>query len=300
MTPVAQRTDAAATVPRPVRGKTVTRYSVLRWVFLGFWLTVTLVPLVVLVLQSLARLNSDANAIGWPHHFDLSSYSQAFKYGRLGAAYAGSAIVVGGSVLAAVVMGAFAAYPLARKKHWVVSGITLLLIASFVLPPALSIVPLYAELRGFHLLGSYWGLVLVYTASLFPWSTFMYLGFIRAIPRELEEAARVDGASPLRVFLHVVFPLLRPVTTSVAIILGLFIWNDFFTPFVFLTGSKTTVARAIYELGSGTSSGAIQSIVTPFPVIFAGVIVTTIPVLILFFALQRHFVSGLTRGAVKG
>lgn len=271
----------------------------LRWGFIGIWSILTFVPLLILVLQSVSGLTAPANIVGLGSSRDFSNYRRAVVEGHLGQAYEGSIVVVGVSVIAAVILGSLAAYPLARRRNALYGAITFALVSSFVLPPALSIVPLYTEMRGLHLIGSYFSLILLYTASLFPWSTFMYLGFIRALPIELEEAARVDGASRLQVYFRIVLPLLRPVTASVAIILGLFIWNDFFNPFVFLTGAETTVARAVYELGNGSMSG-LQVLVTPFPLVFAAIIVTTLPLVLLFFALQRQFVSGLTRGAIKG
>ena len=144
-------------------------------------------------------------------------------------------------------------------------------------------------MNSFGLVGSYIGIILLYTGIWMPFSVFLYTGFARALPKEYEEASIVDGASTLRTFRRVVFPLLRPVTGTVAIFTGLIIWNDFFLSLIFLNGTnKTPLPVAVY-----TFVGAFAS---RWNLVFAAVIVSLTPVLIFFLLAQRQLIRGFTGG----
>jgi raffinose/stachyose/melibiose transport system permease protein len=135
-------------------------------------------------------------------------------------------------------------------------------------------------------------MILLYTGLLMPFSVFLYTGFIRALPRDYEEAASVDGAGHARIFGQVVFPLLRPITATVAILTGLIVWNDFFTQLVFVGGSANeTLPVAVYS--------AVGAYATQWSVVFAAVVIAVIPVLIAYFFSQRHLIRGFT-GGTKG
>jgi raffinose/stachyose/melibiose transport system permease protein len=137
------------------------------------------------------------------------------------------------------------------------------------------------------------GLVLFNVGYYVPFGVFVFTGFTRSIPVELEEAAAIDGAGRFRVFWRIVFPLLRPATASVLIFLGVWIWNDFIDPLVILgPGQGTTITTGIYR--------AIGQYQADFGTVFALMFLATLPVLIFYLALQKHFVKGLTGGATKG
>ena len=164
-----------------------------------------------------------------------------------------------------------------------------LFVLAIILPFQLGLVPTYAVMRDFGLVGSYLGIILLYTGIWMPFSVFLYTGFVMALPKEYEEASRVDGASSLRTFRRVVFPLLRPVTGTVAIFTGLIIWNDFFLSLIYLNGTnKTPLPVAVY-----TFVGAFAS---RWNLIFAAVIVSLLPIMIFFLVAQRHLIRGFTGG----
>jgi raffinose/stachyose/melibiose transport system permease protein len=122
-----------------------------------------------------------------------------------------------------------------------------------------------------------------------PLTVFLYTGFIRAMPREYEEAAQVDGAGAGRTYLRVVFPLLLPVTGTVAIICGLIVWNDFFTPLIFLGGSKNgTLPLAVYSF--------VGEFASQWNLIFAAVIISLIPIMAFFLIAQKQMIRGFTGG----
>jgi raffinose/stachyose/melibiose transport system permease protein len=161
-----------------------------------------------------------------------------------------------------------------------------------LLPFQLALLPLYQLIRDLRLLGTLWSLVLFYSGLQVPFATFLYMGFLRVIPREYEEAALIDGAGLLSVFWRVVFPLLRPVTGTVVILNAIFIWNDFLTPFLYLSGSdQQTIPVAVF--------GFIGQYVSQWNLVFAGLVIAMLPILAIYFFMQRHIIKGFA-GGLKG
>lgn len=204
-----------------------------------------------------------------------------------------SLIVTSLSILVLTVLSAMLGHYLARTKAWWVRGVTLLLLSGLMIPPQVILLPITRVLRALELMGTVQGLVLFNVGYYIPFGVFVFAGFTRTIPIELEEAAALDGASRFQAFWLVVFPLLRPATASVMIFLGVWIWNDFLNPLIILgPGRGTTITTGIYR-----SIGQYQS---DFGAMFALMFLATLPVLIFYLALQRNFIKGLTGGAVKG
>ena len=197
------------------------------------------------------------------------------------------------SVLILTVLSAMLGHYLARTRNRWTRALTLLLLCGLMIPPQVILIPITDVLRFTHLMATLQGLVLFNVGYYVPFGIFVFMGFIRGVPAELEEAAMIDGASRMQVFWRIVFPLLRPATASVMIFLGVWIWNDFIDPLIILGPSQgTTVTTGIYR-----SIGQYQA---DFGSVFALMFLATLPVLIFYLALQRHFVKGLTSGASKG
>jgi raffinose/stachyose/melibiose transport system permease protein len=144
-------------------------------------------------------------------------------------------------------------------------------------------------MRDLGLIGSVWSLILFYSGLQVPFATFLYVGFLRALPTDYEEAAMLDGCSPIRAFTHVVFPLLRPITGTVVILNAVFVWNDFLTPLLYLSGTGTaTMPLAI--------STFVAQYLSNYNVVFAGLLVGMLPVLIAYFLMQRSIIKGFSGG----
>ncbi|GAA0248386.1 carbohydrate ABC transporter permease [Cryptosporangium japonicum] len=203
-----------------------------------------------------------------------------------------SLIITAGTIIGLVVVGSPAAYVLTRAtSRWANRTFYLFLIA-ILLPTQLGIVPLYVGARTLGLVGSPWGMIVVYTGTLIPLSVFLYSGFFRRMPRDYEEAATVDGASRTRIFTSVVFPLMGPATGTVSILAGLIVWNDFFTALIFLNGSESqTLPVVMYNY--------VGSLVSQWNLIFAVVIVSMVPILAFYFFAQKRFIQGYA-GGLKG
>ncbi len=204
-----------------------------------------------------------------------------------------SIVVTVVSILVLTVLSAMLGHYLARSRSRWTRWLTLLLLCGLMIPPQVILMPVVQVLRLTHLMTTIQGLVLFNVGYYVPFGVFVFTGFVRTIPLELEESATIDGASRFQVFWRIVFPLLRPATASVLIFLGVWIWNDFLDPLIILgPGRGTTVTTGIYR-----SIGQYQA---NFGAMFALMFLATLPVLVFYLALQKHFVKGLTGGAVKG
>jgi raffinose/stachyose/melibiose transport system permease protein len=248
------------------------------------------IPFYFLVIVSLKPdLEALMTPLSFPQDVNLGNFSTAWNDASLGRSLVNSLVITCGSVLALIALGSICAYTIARRPGKMGTALYLLFVLGIILPFQLGLVPTYAVLNNLDLVGSYLGIILLYTGIWMPFSVFLYTGFARALPKEYEEASTVDGATTLRTFRRVVFPLLRPVTGTVAIFTGLIIWNDFFLSLIFLNGTnKTPLPVAVY-----TFVGAFAS---RWNLIFAAVIVSLLPVLVFFLFAQRQLIRGFTGG----
>ncbi|WBB53706.1 carbohydrate ABC transporter permease [Verrucosispora sp. WMMD573] len=222
----------------------------------------------------------------------LSNFTEAWREGGLGGALMNSVLVTTISVLIVLAVSALAAYPLARATaHWS-RGMFLLIMLGLVLPFQLAALPLYQTMRDLGLLGTVWSLVLFYSGLQVPFTTFLYTGFIRALPHDFEDAALIDGCRPWEAFRYVVFPMLKPITFTALVLNAITVWNDFFTPLLYLSGStQQTVPVAL--------AGFVGQYVADWNLIFAALVISIVPVLLLYFALQRSIINGFA-GGLKG
>lgn len=203
-----------------------------------------------------------------------------------------SLIIVIPSLAGATILGAMVGYYLGRSSGTVVKLMQGILLIGLMLPFQVLLLPLSIVLRSLQLQGSYVGIIMFNIGFYVPFAAFVIAGFMKSVPLEIEEAAELDGASRFRVFVQVVLPLLNPATASVLIFVGVWIWNDFLNPLVLLgPGRGTTVTTGIYF-----AMGAFE---TNFGAMFATMVLSALPILAFFLALQNRFVQGLTSGSVK-
>ena len=200
-----------------------------------------------------------------------------------------SLVITAGSILGLVLLGSITAYALVRGKgRWTTRAYFLFLMA-IILPTQLGVLPLYVEARNLHLTGSRLGMIVLYTGTLLPLAVFLYAAFFRTLSKEYEEAAMIDGASPRQMFLRVVFPLMAPATGTVSILAGLIVWNDFFTPLIFLNGSAVQTLPVVMYNNVG-------SLVSQWNLIFAVVLVSMLPILLFYIVAQKKFIQGFSGG----
>ena len=185
------------------------------------------------------------------------------------------------------------AYGIARTQSRLSTAIYTFFLAGMMIPFQAYMVALFRELNTVGIFGTLAGPVVIYIAGATGFGTLLFTSFVSGIPREIEEAAQIDGCSSLRTFWQIVFPLLKPCTASMVILNGLGIWNDYLMPSLVLpsTGAKT-INVEIYRFAGELSSR--------WDIVFSGVVCGIVPILIVFFALQGYFVKGITAGAAKG
>ena len=206
-------------------------------------------------------------------------------------AFANSTILTVASVTLMVLFAAMVGWVLQRRKSRINTMVNFLVLAGLIIPPA--VVPTIWVLQGLELFGTLHGLVLIEVTFGLSFSILMFRAFIAAIPRELDEAATLDGAGPIRLFFQVAFPLLRSVIVTVIVVQAVFVFNDFQNPLYFLPGDdNATVQLTLYNFQSQFN--------TRWNLLFTNVLLITIPPLLMYIFFQRQIVAGMTSGAVKG
>jgi raffinose/stachyose/melibiose transport system permease protein len=195
------------------------------------------------------------------------------------------------SVTLLVIFCAMAGFVLERRRDRTATLVNACVLAGLIIPPA--VVPTIYVLQEIHLFNSLWGLVLVEVAYIAPFSIILFRAFVATIPRQLDEAAMIDGCTGLSLFFRVIFPLLKPVTITVILTASVAIYNDFVNPLYFLPGSdNATVQLTLFNFQSQFN--------TQWNLLFMDVLLITVPALIMFIIFNRKIVAGLSTGAVKG
>lgn len=249
-------------------------------------------PVYVLVNLAVRAPSDTSSPIAPTMSPTLANFSEAWQEGELGGALVNSVLVTFASVVIVLAISSLAAYPLARVTARWSRGMFLLILLGLMLPFQLAALPLYQTMRDLGLLGTAWALILFYSGLQVPFTVFLYIGFLRALPIDFEDAALIDGCSPWQVFRYVVFPMLKPITVTALVLNAIAIWNDFFTPLLYLSGSEQqTMPVAV--------AGFVGQFVTDWNLIFAALLISILPILAVYFALQRSIINGFA-GGLKG
>ena len=227
-----------------------------------------------------------------PSHWHLlDNLREVWTEADIPAAFFGSMLIVAPTVAAVLIFGSMAAWVLARRATRLTAILYALGISGIILPPA--VVTVVLLLRQLGLAGTAIGMIGVYTGIYLSTVIFFVTGFVRTIPTALEEAAQIDGASPMRVFRQVVLPLLRPVLATATILICLYVWNDVFYAFFVIGGRLDTLPLNLFRVASA------GLYLNNWHLIFAYVILMSLPLVLVFAVAQRKIISGITGGAVK-
>lgn len=253
-----------------------------------------LLPVYFMITNSL-KTNDEylVNPYGLPHSPVLSTIMSAFRGGELGRWFLNSFIFTGTSVVLSTAIAALAAYAISlmrwRPGQWLLS----VLIALMVLPPIVLVIPLFRLMADAGQLNTYRGVIAVYTGLMLPFSTFLLASFFQTMPREIIDAARLDGAGHLRILGLIVMPMSLPALVTVCVVQAIWVWNEVLIAIVFLQSEHlrtlmvgVTIFRSRYHLD--------------VPIVMAGMLWATVPIVLLYVVGQRYFIRGLTAGAVKG
>jgi multiple sugar transport system permease protein len=254
---------------------------------------VTAAPLLWMVSASFMPAGSATSypPAFFPSHPTLDQYRTLFVRLDIGRTFANSLLIATAVTLVSLLFNAMAGYAFAKLRFPGRSTLFRTLLAALAIPAQVGMLPLFLLLRSMGLINTYWGVLAPGLASIF--GIFLIRQFVQAIPDELLDAARIDGASEARIFRTLILPLARPILITLALFTFLGTWNDFLWPLVVLNDAdRYTLPVALANL----SGEHVQDI----ELMMAGSTLTVLPVLLLFLALQRHYVEGILLGSVKG
>lgn len=285
-------TDRGTTaVPRASGGL---RRTPLSYTVLGLVAAYSLVPVLMLVFNSLkSDLELGRNPLGPPQNPRLENFTEAWVQGSLGRGMLNSAIIVLGTVVGVWICAGLAAYALARLDVPFKGGVATYLFLVISLPVQIFLVPLFFLWSRLGLTDTLQGLIIIYVAINTPFATLLLRSFLVAIPKEIDEAARIDGANELQTAVRVVLPLARPGFLTVGIVVGLAAYNELLFAVTFISEPSTLPIATAYL---NFSQGFTQQ----YGLLNAAGVIMVVPVLVMFVLMQKKFISGLAAGGVKG
>ncbi|MDE6844243.1 MAG: ABC transporter permease subunit [Lachnospiraceae bacterium] len=257
---------------------------------------VTFVPILyafsVSINEQNSLLGSDFSFI--PKQVTLENYRKVFTEEPVLMWFRNSLLLAVSTVVISLGTGVPAAYIFSRRKFPGRNVILQLLILLYAFPSLLSMTALYKLLSPMGLINTKVGLIIVYTGTMAVFALWNMKGYFDTIPIEIEESAMIDGADPIRIVLKIVIPLAKPTIAVTAMMVLIYVWNEYIFAINFMTGESTyTLAAGLYSLQANETSGS-------WPVFSAASLLVSLPILIIFFAMQRNMASGLTSGGVKG
>ncbi len=254
---------------------------------------IVLAPLALIVLNSMRPSREIfRDPVGLPTSINFDSYFTAWSEASFSQYFFNSLFVTLAAVTLATATAVLAAYVLGRYQFRGSSFLAIYFLSGLLLPFRLAIMPLFLLLQSLGLVDSRFGLILVYAATGVPFSVFILSAYFRQLPGELSEAARIDGAGEFTIFGRVMLPLVRPALATVAVFQFVPLWNDFFFPLVLLRSSD----KWTLPVGMTRFFGEFQ---TDWSTLFAGILITTLPLVILFLIATKQIIAGLTAGIGK-
>ncbi|NJC70718.1 carbohydrate ABC transporter permease [Planosporangium thailandense] len=265
---------------------------ILGWAVLVALVVVVVYPLIWMVLSS---FKDNAEVFGHPwglpsqlrwHNFVKAWHAGVLHYFR------NSIVVTGISIITTTLISAWAAYGLTRVRMPFSQPVLLLVTGGLMLAPTVAIIPLFRLLQAIHIFDTYWALIVLYTAFRIPFTTFLVRAYMIDLPREVDEAALMDGATQNQAFWRITLPMCRPILVSAALLQALFAWNEYAFALVFISrDSLKTLPVGLVDMQS--------RLLTDWPVQLAGLTIAAVPMIVLFLIGQRQFLRGLTEGMGK-
>ncbi|MDB5550037.1 MAG: sugar transporter permease [Rhizobium sp.] len=264
------------------------------YAMLSVFAFIALFPIVLLVLNSLKPAAQIVqNPLGLPDTIRWENFANAWKHAKFSRTFINSILVSGTTILIVCSTSSLTAYVIARKKIESWKILTFYLLATTTAPIQLYIFPLYFGFAKLGMINNIFGVALIYSAIFSPFAVMLMRTYFIAVPKELEEAAIVDGATSWQVFWRVMLPIVSPGILTVALIIGLNSWNEFLIATTFLQKQENTTAVIAFFLLSGQYS-------SDWGEIMAAALIIVLPVVALFVFMQRRFIEGMAGGAVKG
>lgn len=264
------------------------------YVFLGLCALFTLAPLMMALVNSF-KTNGEilTNVLSLPETISGENYVRSLEKMHYLRSLGNTVFLAAGGVSLIVLFSALAGWKLCRTKTKLSSFLFSLFIFSMLIPFSSIMIPLYKVVLALKIKNSLFGLCFVYAGLGVSMAIFLYHGFVKGIPKELEEAAAIDGCSPLQTFFLIVFPMLKPVTATICITNVLWIWNDFLLPLIILSDNR----KYTLLLSTNTLFGQYSS---DWSAILSALVLAALPVIVFYAVFQKQILKGMTDGAIKG
>jgi raffinose/stachyose/melibiose transport system permease protein len=263
---------------------------VLGYAALAAFAVVQLAPVLLMFLNSVKTDTEVLNApIALPSSLQLDNYVEIWERASFSSYFLNSAVVTVCSVGLLLLISSMLAFYLARFSFPWNKVIVAVFLIGLMIPLRFAVIPIFAMMRGMGLLDTLTGLVIIHIAERLSFSVFVLYGFALAVPREIEEAALVDGAGWRTIFTRIFLPLMRPALGTVAIVTAVSIWNEFFFPLVMIRSDE----KRTLPLGLATVMAEFR---TEWALLFAGLTIAAIPIIVLFVAMSRQFIDGMVEG----
>ena len=262
-------------------------------IFLATAALVMLYPIFMMVLSGFKTTPEIfMSPFSMPKKFNIENFQVIWEKTNVPRYFLNSIIVTVSSIALLLITGTMAAYAISRYKFRGALMVSLFFLSGLMLPLRLAIIPLFIQLKYLGLIDSLLGLIFIYTAMSLPATVFILTGFLRSLPKELEDSARMDGASELRIMLDIMVPLVSPALVIAGIYSAVPIWNDFFFPLIFIQSPEwKTLAQGLTTFFGEYSIN--------YGVLYAGLSLASLPMIFIFIVQSRRFIAGMTAGALK-
>lgn len=266
--------------------------NVISYILLAFTGLLYLVPFYILCNLALKKPIDSSSKWIPPQYFYPDNFFEAWTNASLDRALLNNLFITLVSVILIILIGSIASYPLSRNKTKINNLVFTIFISCMVVPNLTCLVPLYKFVVDIKGMNSYWCIVLLHLVFQLPTTIFLYTGFINTIPKELDESGLIDGCNIFKTFFMIILPLLKPVTSTVIIMVGVAIWNDYNLSLFFLQDSTVQNLTIRLSLFFSQYNNYIERCA-------AGCIMGMLPMVILYLFLQKYFIKGLSAGAIK-
>ncbi|EHI97245.1 ABC-type transporter, integral membrane subunit [Clostridium sp. DL-VIII] len=266
-------------------------------VFAWLLLVVYMTPFYLMIINSFkSRREIFSNTTGLPETWNFKNYLDAMDKMHVISAFANSIIITVGSVVLILLFSSMAAWVLVRDQSKKSKIIFYIFTSGMIVPFQAVMLPLVKwmgliHFGPFQMLGTHYGLIFMYIGFGVSMSIFLYHGFIKGIPKEVEEAAIIDGCSKWQTYVKVLLPLLKPTTVTVAVLNSIWIWNDFLLPFLTINGKINTIPLAMNNFFGAFSK--------QWELAMAALIMAIIPIIIFYFFVQKQIIAGIVQGSIK-
>ena len=264
-------------------------------VFLGIMAVIFIFPFIISILLSFKSKQETAKSVlALPKMLHVENYTEAMAKANILHSMMNSIIVTAISVILVLIVASMAGYAIGRQYHKKAYKLyESILTAAMMIPFQTLMIPIYKMYRSMGMLNTLPGAIILIAGVNMPFAIMMYIGFVRTLPIELEEAAMLEGCGKLRIFTSIIFPLLKPITVTVAVLDALWAWNDFNASLIVLQKDvvKTVPMQQYVFFGEHSAD---------YNMAFAAAVIGMIPVMIFFVVMQKHIQEGMTSGAVKG